>query len=108
MLMFFANEAAISIEKAMLHEALLEKKRLEAELAVAHSVQKSLLPKYDPIFGHFEIAGLNHPSEEVGGDYFDFIKLNENRLGVVIADVSGKGVPAALVMASFRASLRAQ
>jgi phosphoserine phosphatase RsbU/P len=108
MLMFFANQAAISIEKAMLHEALMEKKRMEAELAVAKQVQQSLLPKYDPFFGHFEIAGFNHPSEEVGGDYFDFIKVSENRLGVVIADVSGKGVPAALVMASFRASLRGQ
>jgi phosphoserine phosphatase RsbU/P len=107
-LIFFANQAAISIEKAMLHEALLEKKRLEAELAVAHRVQQSLLPKSDPIFGHFEIAGFNHPSEEVGGDYFDFIQVGKNRLGVVIADVSGKGVPAALVMASFRASLRGQ
>jgi sigma-B regulation protein RsbU (phosphoserine phosphatase) len=108
MLMFFASQAAISIEKAMLHEELLEKKRLEAELAVAHRVQQSLLPRTDPTFGHYEIAGFNHPSEEVGGDYFDFIQVDENRLGVVIADVAGKGVPAALVMASFRASLRGQ
>ncbi|MEW6733700.1 MAG: SpoIIE family protein phosphatase [Acidobacteriota bacterium] len=108
MLMFFANQAAISIEKAMLHKALVEKERMQAELAVAHRVQQSLLPTCDPVFGHFEIAGLNCPTKEVGGDYFDFIKVSENRLGVVIADVSGKGVPAALIMASFRASLRAQ
>lgn len=107
-LMFFANQAAISIEKAMLHKALIEKKRMEAELAVAQRVQKSLLPKINPIFGHFEIAGLNKPIEEVGGDYFDFINIGGEHLGVVIADVSGKGVPAALIMATFRASLRAQ
>jgi phosphoserine phosphatase RsbU/P len=108
MLMFFASQAAISIEKAMLHEALLEKKRLEAELAVAHRVQQSLLPKTEPVFGHFELAGSNYPSKEIGGDYFDFIKVSEDRLGVIIADVAGKGVPAALVMASFRSSLRGQ
>lgn len=108
MLMFFANEAAITIEKARLYEALMEKQRLEAELAVARSVQQSLLPTSDPLFGHFEISGLNNPTSEVGGDYFDYIKVTENRLGVVIADVSGKGVPAALIMATFRASLRGQ
>lgn len=108
MLMFFANQAAISIEKAILHKALLEKERLDAELAVARSVQQSLLPKIDPVFSHYEMAGFNHPSKEVGGDYFDFIQVGDNRLGVVIADVSGKGVPAALVMATFRSSLRGQ
>jgi sigma-B regulation protein RsbU (phosphoserine phosphatase) len=108
MLMFFANEAAISIEKARLYEALMEKQKLEAELAVARRVQQSLLPTSDPIFGHFEISGFNNPTSEVGGDYFDYIKVGENRLGVVIADVSGKGVPAALIMATFRASLRGQ
>lgn len=108
MLMFFANEAAISIEKARLHEALLEKEKLEAELAVARRVQQSLLPRINPVLGHYEIAGLTNPIAEVGGDYFDYIQVTENRLGVVIADVSGKGVPAALIMASFRASLRAQ
>ncbi|MBK7996854.1 MAG: SpoIIE family protein phosphatase [Blastocatellia bacterium] len=108
MLMFFANEAAISIEKARLHEALLAKQRLEAELAIARQVQQTLLPTNDPVLGHYEIAGLNQPTAEVGGDYFDFIKISEDRLGIVIADVSGKGVPAALIMASFRASLRAQ
>ncbi|KAF0249798.1 MAG: serine phosphatase RsbU [bacterium] len=108
MLMFFANEAAISIEKARLYEALMEKQRLEAELAVARRVQQTLLPTSDPLFGHFEISGLNIPTSEVGGDYFDYISVSENRLGVVIADVSGKGVPAALIMATFRASLRGQ
>jgi sigma-B regulation protein RsbU (phosphoserine phosphatase) len=107
-LMFFANQAAISIEKAMLHQALMEKKRLEAELAVAQRVQQSLLPKTDPTFGIYEIAGFNISTAEVGGDYFDFIRVGDAHLGVVIADVAGKGVPAALIMASFRASLRAQ
>ncbi|MBL8149316.1 MAG: SpoIIE family protein phosphatase [Blastocatellia bacterium] len=108
MLMFFASQSAVSIEKALLHEALLEKNRLEAELAIASRVQQSLLPKANPLFGIFEIAGFNRPSAKVGGDHFDFIPISENRMGVVIADVAGKGVPAALVMASFRASLRAQ
>ena len=108
MLIFFASEAAICIEKAILYEALVEKKRMEAELAVAHQVQQSLLPKEPPSFGLYEIAGINCPTAEVGGDYFDYINVSPDRLGIVIADVAGKGVPAALIMASFRASLRAQ
>ncbi|MCS6884065.1 MAG: SpoIIE family protein phosphatase [Acidobacteriota bacterium] len=108
LLLFFASYVAISIEKVLLHEALMEKKRLEAELAVARRVQQSLLPKSTPQFGRFDIAGINHPIEEVGGDYFDYLQFSEEKMGIVVADVAGKGVPAALIMASFRAMLRAQ
>ena len=108
MLMFFAGTAAISIEKAFLHQERLEKKRLESELGIARQVQLSLLPDRDPVIPGFDISGANFPTEEVSGDSFDFISFPNQQLGICIADVSGKGIPAALIMASFRASLRAQ
>ena len=105
---FFANAAAISIEKAMLHEELVEKKRIESQLEVARQVQASLLPDRSPDIEGYDIAAENLPTYEVGGDYYDFIALGEGQLGVAIADVSGKGVPASLIMATFRAALRTQ
>lgn len=105
---FFANAASISIEKAMLHLQLLEKKSLEKQLQIAHQVQSRLLPERSPDLRDYEITGLSLPTGEIGGDYFDYIPLGENRLGLAVADVSGKGIPAALIMSSFRALLRAQ
>ncbi|MFQ3581911.1 MAG: GAF domain-containing SpoIIE family protein phosphatase [Chloracidobacterium sp.] len=107
-LTLFASTAAISIEKAILHQERLEKRRLESELAIARQVQRSLLPNHAPALDGFDIAGLTVPNEAVGGDYYDFIPFPNHQLGIAIADVSGKGVPAALIMATFRACLRAQ
>ncbi|HVF56970.1 MAG TPA: GAF domain-containing SpoIIE family protein phosphatase [Pyrinomonadaceae bacterium] len=106
-LMLLASQVAIIVEKAMLHEQLVEKKRLEAQLEVARHVQLSLLPERDPVLEGFDISAYNFSTEEVSGDYYDFVKLHEDHLGLVIADVSGKGVPASLLMAFLRASLRA-
>jgi sigma-B regulation protein RsbU (phosphoserine phosphatase) len=107
LLMLLASQVAIIVEKAMLHEQLVEKKRLEAQLEVARQVQLALLPERDPIVDGFDISGYNFSTEEVSGDYFDFVKPYDDQLGLVIADVSGKGVPASLLMAFLRASLRA-
>lgn len=104
----FASQAAIAIENARLYQEVKEKKHLEDELVVAREIQQSFLPKQDPVYPGFEIAGTAIPSEQVGGDYYDFIPITDGQLGVVIGDVSGKGVPAALIMASFRASLIAE
>ncbi len=104
----FASQAAVTIERARLHEEALERRRLEGELSIARQIQTTFLPKGDPQVKGFDIAGMNIPSSEVGGDFFDFIKIVENQLGVAIADVSGKGIPAALIMAAFRASLKAE
>ncbi|MFQ5870323.1 MAG: SpoIIE family protein phosphatase [Candidatus Zixiibacteriota bacterium] len=104
----FASQAAVTIERARLHQEALEKRRLEGELSIARQIQTTFLPKGDPQVKGFDIAGMNIPSSEVGGDFFDFIKIVENQLGVAIADVSGKGIPAALIMAAFRASLKAE
>jgi phosphoserine phosphatase RsbU/P len=107
-LQFFANAAAISIEKAVLHEELVEKKRIESQLEVARKVQASLLPDKPPDLAGYDIAAINLPTYEVGGDYYDYIKFGSNQIGVAIADVSGKGVAASLIMATFRAALRTQ
>jgi sigma-B regulation protein RsbU (phosphoserine phosphatase) len=104
----FASQAAVTIERARLYREALEKRRLEGELSIARQIQSTFLPKGDPEVKGFDIAGMNIPSSEVGGDFFDFIKIVENQLGVAIADVSGKGIPAALIMAAFRASLKAE
>lgn len=102
----FAVAAAISIEKAMLHKEVLEKHLLDRQLKIAHEVQEGLLPSGPPVVAGYDIAGLNLPAWDIGGDYFDYLPLAGSRLGLVLADVSGKGVPAALLMATFRAALR--
>ena len=106
-LLLLASQVAIIIEKVMLHEQLIEKKRLEGQLEVAREVQLELLPADDPQLEGFDICAYNYSTEEVSGDYYDWVSIYEDQIGLVIADVSGKGVPAALLMAFLRASLRA-
>ena len=106
-LMLLASQVAIIIEKVMLHEQLIEKKRLEGQLEVARQVQLELLPARDPDLPGYDISAYNYPTEEVSGDYYDWVPIYEDQIGIVIADVAGKGVPAALLMAFLRASLRA-
>ncbi len=107
LLMMLASQVAIIIEKVKLHEQLIEKKRLEGQLEVARQVQLELLPSGDPKLPGYDISAYNYPTEEVSGDYFDWVRMHEDQIALVIADVSGKGVPAALLMAFLRASLRA-
>jgi len=104
----FASHAAVAIERARLTRQLLERRRLEKELAIAREIQLSFLPKRAPIVPGYELAGTARPHNEVGGDYFDFIPVSDSRLGLAIADVSGKGIPAGLLMAGFRMSLLAE
>jgi phosphoserine phosphatase RsbU/P len=106
-LMLLAAQVAIIIEKVMLHEQLIEKKRLEGQLEVARQVQLELLPAKDPELPGYDISAYNFPTEEVSGDYYDWVRIYDDQIGIVIADVAGKGVPAALLMAFLRASLRA-
>jgi serine phosphatase RsbU (regulator of sigma subunit) len=103
---FFAEASAISIEKALLHYQILEKKKIEEQLKLAKDVQLGLLPNSDPEIPGYSFASICIPTYEIGGDYFDYIPIDENRIAIVIADVSSDGVPAALIMAAFRALLR--
>jgi sigma-B regulation protein RsbU (phosphoserine phosphatase) len=102
-----ANEAASVIEKAILYEERVERQRMEQELAAAAKIQARLMPQEIPQLPGFQIAAKNNPSKMIGGDFYDFITFEDLHLGVVIADVSGKGIPGAILMASARASLRA-
>jgi sigma-B regulation protein RsbU (phosphoserine phosphatase) len=104
----FASQAAVAIERARLTRDMLERRRLEKELAIAREIQQSFLPRRAPQVPGFDLAGAAHAHDEVGGDYFDFIPVSETRLGIAIADVSGKGIPAALIMAGVRMSLLAE
>lgn len=107
LLKMFASMVAVAIEKAHLHKQLVETRRLEYELQVASQVMEKLMPDHPPQIDNFSICGRSVASEAVGGDYFDFIDVGDGRWGIVIADVAGKGIPAALIMASFRAYLHA-
>ena len=106
-LMLLASQVAIIIEKVMLHEQLIEKKRLEGQLEVARQVQLELLPPSDPQLPGYDISAYNFPTEEASGEYYDWVRIHDDQIGIVVADVAGKGVPAALLMAFLRASLRA-
>ncbi|MBN2184487.1 MAG: SpoIIE family protein phosphatase [Candidatus Krumholzibacteriota bacterium] len=106
-LRFFADAASISIEKAMLHRQLLDKKLIEEQLKTAQHVQSRLLPDSHPDISGYNIVGTCIPTYEIGGDYYDYFKLPDGDLAIVVADVSGKGIPAALIMTAFRALLRA-
>ena len=98
--------AIISIENKRLFQEALEKKKMEDELDIARDIQKNLLPHDIPELNNFEISAINVSSKQVGGDYYDLIRLDDNNLCLSIADVSGKGVPAALLMANLQAFLK--
>ena len=98
--------AIISLENKRLFKEELEKLKLEEELELAKDIQRNLLPGKLPEFNNFEIAATNISSKQVGGDYYDVISLDDNKFAIAIADVSGKGVPAALLMANIQAFLK--
>ncbi|MCL7455399.1 MAG: SpoIIE family protein phosphatase, partial [Anaerolineae bacterium] len=102
-----ASSAAIAIENARLYEVAVEKGRMERELQMARSVQASLLPRSTPQVPGWEIAARWRPARQVAGDYYDFLTGSGPEAGIVIADVSGKGMPAALFMALTRSIVRA-
>lgn len=98
--------AMISIENAQLFKEALEKHRMEEDLQIARNIQKNLFPRDIPKMKNFEIAALNLPTKQVGGDYYDLIKLDEKNTLFAVGDVSGKGVPASLLMANLQAFLK--
>ena len=103
-----AEQSAFALYNAIIYSEANEKKRLDHDLQIARDIQRILLPAAAPETKGFEIAGTNLPARQVSGDYYDYIKIDDDRLGVVIADVSGKGVPASLIMAICRSVLRSQ
>lgn len=101
------NLAVISIENARLFQETLEKQRLEDELKIAREIQQGLLPQALPGIEGFDLAAVNISSKQVGGDYYDVIRRSESEYVIAVGDVSGKGTPAALLMANVQAALRA-
>jgi sigma-B regulation protein RsbU (phosphoserine phosphatase) len=108
LLSLFANQAAAAIETARLHKDALEKERIERELELAATIQRQILPRDLPTVPGVEIAARNIPTRQVGGDYFDFFPLSGGRLAFLVADVSGKGVPAALLVSTVHAAVHLQ
>ena len=108
LLTLLANLAAVKIENSRQIEVEREKDKMEKELSLAAQIQTDFLPKATPECKGFDIEGYMTPCYQVGGDYYDYIPIGSDRLGVTIADVSGKGVSASLLMASLRASLHSE
>ena len=102
----FANQAGIALENARLRQEAVEKQRLRHELSVANQIQTALLPARTPDLPGLEVAAFLKPATEISGDFYDFIELDHEKLAIVIGDISGKGVPAGLLMAASRSSLR--
>jgi len=98
----FADYAAVALENAKLIEESIEKERLEKELDVARDIQRKILPSTVPTSDRLEISALFVPAFEVGGDYYDFFELSNDLLGFVVADVSGKGISSAFIMAEVK------
>lgn len=107
MLQGIAASAAIAIDNARLYQVAVEKGRLERELQLARQVQSSLLPQGIPTISGWDVASLWQPAREVSGDFFDFVTFRDGTLGLVIGDVTDKGMPAALFMASARSVVHA-
>jgi serine phosphatase RsbU (regulator of sigma subunit) len=101
-----ANQGAVAIENALLLEDVIEKERMEEELTIARDLQTSMLPATCPEIPGFEIAALSMSAKEVGGDFYDFVVIDDSQAGIVIGDVTGKSVSGALVMAASRSVFR--
>jgi serine phosphatase RsbU (regulator of sigma subunit)/predicted ester cyclase len=96
-----------TLRKQRLEQEIRERERVEQEMRVARGIQQASLPKEVPTLEGWQISPFYRPAREVGGDFYDFLELEDGRLGLVVGDATGKGVPAALVMASARSMLRA-
>ena len=101
----FAGQASVAMERAKLYEERHEKLEIQKELRLARTVQEFFTPKKSKTIGNFRIAGVNFPSLEVSGDYYDYFPIKDSLYAFAIADVAGKGVPASIIMSSLRATL---
>ncbi len=103
-----AAQSAQVVENARLYQEEQALIRLQEEMRLAYEIQLDLLPKSQPVLSSYQIAGKSIPAKDVGGDYFDFIPRNDSTLAFCLGDISGKGIPAALLMSNLQATLRGQ
>jgi sigma-B regulation protein RsbU (phosphoserine phosphatase) len=108
LLQTLADQASLSVNNAMLTVAVAEQERIRRDLQIARDIQQQFLPDSCPNVPGFEISAHGTSATEVGGDYYDFFWVDDDHLGILVADVSGKGVPAALVVSMIRSAFRAQ
>ncbi len=104
---FLGSQAGVAIQRQQLLEHYAEKQKIQRDLSMASAIQQGLLPRTNPQFSGFDIAGWNCPADETGGDFFDFLELADGTLAVLIADVTGHGIGPALIMTEARALCRA-
>lgn len=102
------NQAAVAISNARLHALLVEQHKMAREMEIARTIQMNLLPKIYPDLPDYDISAMSLPAKHVGGDYYDFLALPNGRIGFAIADVSGKGMPAAILTATTRSYLQSE
>ena len=102
------EQSAFALFTEAIYLEASEKKRLDHDLEIAREIQSILLPAMPPKFAGYELSGINIPARQVSGDYFDYVHVDDNHLGIAIADVSGKGVPASLIMAMARSVIRSE
>jgi len=107
MVRFLGTQAGVAIQRQMLLEQFAEKQRIQRDLNIARDIQQGLLPREQPVVEGFDIAGWNQPADETGGDSFDFLPLGDDTLAIALADATGHGIGAAMVMAETRALFRA-
>jgi sigma-B regulation protein RsbU (phosphoserine phosphatase) len=108
LLAIIAAQSAQVVENARLYEKERDLLKIQEEVRLAARIQEELLPKSPPVIPGYEIAGKTLPAQEVGGDSYDFIRIDDHRLAICLGDVSGKGLPASLLMANLQATLRGQ
>ncbi len=106
MLVTISSSAAVAVDTARMHKLILERETLERDLKLAKEVQESFLPKELPVIENYTFAAINQPALEIGGDFYNFFKLPLNKLGIVLGDVSGKGISASLFMARLASDLQ--
>jgi phosphoserine phosphatase RsbU/P len=103
-----AEQSAFALYNEVIYLEAGEKKRMDHDLEIAREIQAILLPSRPPSVVGYELSGINVPARQVSGDYYDYIRVDDRRVGVAIADVSGKGVPASLIMAMCRSVIRSE
>jgi sigma-B regulation protein RsbU (phosphoserine phosphatase) len=108
LLAIIGTESAQVIENARLYEEEQALSLIQKEMKLAYEIQTGLLPKNSPDLAGYDIWGTSIPAQTVGGDYYDFVRMDDDRVGICLGDVSGKGMPAALLMANVHAALRGQ